>query len=397
MTPRFFLRFAREVAPLPLAKFAWNFGFKGVLAVNRFKRDLARGVTIPAFPFISVTNRCNLKCRGCWVSQSSPPLDMPPELLDKTIVSFNSVGSYFFGLLGGEPLLYPHLVEIIARHPKSYFQVFTNGIFLSDEIAREMRRLGNVTALVSVEGLEDESARRRGNKDVFAKTMQGIENCRRNRIPIGCASSVCKSNFNELLSEDYIDAAIRRGVHYLWYYIYRPSGENPCPEEALDREQILLMRKFIVEQRLKKAVAIVDAYWDDEGRAICPAATGISHHVNPRGEIEPCPVIQFACDKLETDSDVLGVFEKSDYLRHFRGFAANCGRGCVYLENPRRLQEFSVSEKASPSSGRIGQMEELPSMPAMPGHDLGADSIPEKSILYRFAKKNWFFGFGAYG
>jgi hypothetical protein len=31
------------------------------------------------------------------------------------------------------------------------------------------------------------------------------------------------------------------------------------------------------------------------------------------------------------------------------------------------------------------------------GHHLPGQEIPEKHWAYRFAKKHWFFGFGAYG
>ena len=30
-------------------------------------------------------------------------------------------------------------------------------------------------------------------------------------------------------------------------------------------------------------------------------ATGISHHINPWGDIEPCPIIQFATETIHDD------------------------------------------------------------------------------------------------
>ena len=35
-------------------------------------------------------------------------------------------------------------------------------------------------------------------------------------------------------------------------------------------------------------------------------STGISHHVSPRGDIEPCPIIQFATENIR---DARGVYE----------------------------------------------------------------------------------------
>ena len=46
--------------------------------------------------------------------------------------------------------------------------------------------------------------------------------------------------------------------------------------------------------RAKLPIGIVDCYYDHNGTALCPMTTGASHHINPRGDIEPCPLIQFA-------------------------------------------------------------------------------------------------------
>jgi len=51
------------------------------------------------------------------------------------------------------------------------------------------------------------------------------------------------------------------------------------------------VRQFVVEMRAKKPIMIIDAYYDGEGQALCPAATGLSHHINPWGDVEPCPIV----------------------------------------------------------------------------------------------------------
>ena len=49
-------------------------------------------------------------------------------------------GNGYFGILGGEPFMHPQLLELFAAHPDCYFQVFTNGQLITDEVARELRR-----------------------------------------------------------------------------------------------------------------------------------------------------------------------------------------------------------------------------------------------------------------
>ena len=42
------------------------------------------------------------------------------------------MGNVFFGIVGGEPFMHPHLLDMLAEHPDCYFQVFTNGQFITD-------------------------------------------------------------------------------------------------------------------------------------------------------------------------------------------------------------------------------------------------------------------------
>src|SRR5437762_10257100 len=109
-------------------------------------------------------------------------------------------GNSFFGILGGEPFMHPRLLDVFAAHPDCYFQVFTNGQLITDEIAGALARLGNVTPLISIEGSQVVSDERRGRLQVLDKTLQGLEACRRHGLLIGVATSVCQTNI-DLVSE----------------------------------------------------------------------------------------------------------------------------------------------------------------------------------------------------
>lgn len=397
MLPGLASRMLRETHPRLLGKFLWTFCWKGMRAVQAYEKRLKRGVHFPAVGFISVTNRCNLSCQGCWVTPTDPPHEIAPATLDRIIRDCKRQGSHFFGILGGEPLLYAPLMETLERHPDCYFQVFTNGMALTDDVAAAMRRLGNVTPLVSIEGNEFVSDERRGGKGVYGRALDALECCRRHRLITGVATSVCRSNIEDLASERFLRELIERGVHYMWYYIYRPAGSMPTPELALSEEQILTLRKFIVEMRCRVPLMILDAYWDHEGRALCPAAVGISHHINPAGDVEPCPPIQFAADNVADTDDLAELFANSAFLQRFRETAAETTRGCILLERPDLLKAFLQKENARDTTMRERGLDELAVMCGQPGHHIPGQEIPEKHWLYRFAKKHWFFGFGTYG
>ena len=398
MMARFARRMIAEIDPRLLARFAVAFGWKGNRAVRRFKRAQNRDDLFPPFLFISLTNRCNLDCTGCWVSgETAATKELPLDAVQTLIRDAKARGNAIFGLLGGEPLLYDGLFELIQQHRDCYFLLFTNGTLLTDEHAARMRRLGNVSPLISIEGDESESDERRGGKDVFRRSLRGVRHCRRHRLVTGVATSLCRSNIESLATEEFLQRCVTEGVHYLWYYIYRPVGPRPAPELTLSADQIVRLREFLVQSRLKTPLMIVDAYWDADGRALCPAATGISHHVGPGGDLEPCPPIQFARDNVLHNDGLAGGFDTTGFLRRFRHLAHATTPGCILLENPQRLIDFIRQEGALDSSGRGMAGAELAAMQACAGHHQPGREIPERHWFYRWGKKNWFCGLGVYG
>ncbi|MFM2095185.1 MAG: hypothetical protein RIS70_2309 [Planctomycetota bacterium] len=400
-----YLRMARrllwETDKRLLWKLAWNAGFKGMRSIQRHKARMKRGEFFPPFLYISIINSCNLRCQGCWVDVAAKQERIEADAMDRLITEAKAMGNSFFGILGGEPFMHGDLMEILARHTDCYFQVFTNGQFITDEVARRLRDLGNVTPLISVEGNEIISDERRGRRDVYSQTMAGLENCLKHKVMTGVCTSLCQSNF-DLLSERWVDRLVEMGVMYCWFHIYRAVGPESTPRLCLTPEQQLEARKFVVEMRAKKPIIIIDAYYDGEGQALCPAATGFTHHIGPWGDIEPCPIIQFAAesiyDKREDGSfrPLKETFNESRFLRDFRERSAESTRGCIVLERPDVLENLVQIHSARDTTARKTAVAELHAMQSRssqynPGHE-----IPEKNLAYRLAKKFFFNDYGAY-
>ncbi|MDR0699568.1 MAG: radical SAM protein [Tannerella sp.] len=391
-------RIPLECSPRIFWKFIRNFGMRNIGNIRRFEKRQRLGKPFfPAFVMISVTESCNLTCSGCWVSHGGKK-QLSPHRLDSIISGCKEKGSYFFGILGGEPLMYTWLFEVLAHHPDCYFQLFTNGTLLTDEIAMKLKKLGNVTPLISIEGLEAESDARRGRDDVYRRTMEGVRACRRARLIIGAAASIGKSNFRELVNTDYLYLLAKEGVHYLWYYIYRPAGADSKPENALDKDQIRELRRFIVERRIDAPLQLIDAYWDDCGNALCPGAMGLSHHISPAGALEFCPPFQLAKDFINEDgSNVAELFQNSTFLKGLRKLTAETSRGCILLENPSLALQYATEQGAVDTTSRGTVVAEMQRMSVLAGHDMKGEEMAERNVFYRLMKKKYFFGFGAYG
>ncbi|HKJ42082.1 MAG TPA: radical SAM protein [Sunxiuqinia sp.] len=378
-----------------LYKFIYNLGIKGALGFSRFQKRLKKGAFFPAFHFISVTDNCNLTCQGCWVTGKKRYSQLSPEQLDQIITETKAQRSYFFGILGGEPLMYKPLFDVFRKHSDCYFQLFTNGTLLSPEVAEKLRQCGNVSPLISFEGDEQVADVRRGGKQVYQRTLEAIDHATQAGLVTGVAMSVCKSNLDLALSPDFIQSLIQKGVLYLWFYIYRPVGEHATVELSLSVEEIEKLRTYMVEARAKYKIAIIDAYWDGEGNGLCPAASGLSHHINASGYIEPCPVIQFATDRVG-DKPLAEIYRSSAFLHELKTAIPAKTSGCILMEDPQWLVDFVERHGALDTSGRDNEVERLRAMQKVSSHGSGMP-IPEKNRIYKFAKKRAFFGLGAYG
>ena len=396
MLPTLVFRTLRNADFRCIRKFTWNFGVKGLLSVEKFKSRVRRGEYFPPFLYISILNSCNLRCQGCWVDVAAERTEIDLETLNRTITDAKKHGNAFFGILGGEPFMHPQVLDLLAAHPDCYFQVFTNGQFITEKVAKRLKEIGNATPLISIEGRELTSDARRGNKDVYERTLRGLDNCLKAGLLTGVATSVCQTNIDELLTEKWLQELIDRGVHYAWYHTYRPVGPKMNPQLALRPDQLVRTREFVVNMRAKMPIAIIDAYYDHQGQALCPMTTGISHHVSPKGEIEPCPIIQFAKENIRDSRGVFVTMRDSEFLKDFRDLSAQHTRGCVVLERPDLVKDLVVKHGARDTTQRGTAMAELEAMTPRFSQWLPGKEVPEKHWMYRIAKKYWFSDFGAY-
>src|SRR5437660_12325314 len=107
-----------------LWKLAWNMGFKGMLSVQRHKKRLKRGEVFPPFLYVWVINSCNLRCQGCWVDVAHKQHTIDPPAFRKLVREAKAMGNVFFGIVGGEPFLHAHLLDMLAEFRACCLQIF---------------------------------------------------------------------------------------------------------------------------------------------------------------------------------------------------------------------------------------------------------------------------------
>src|SRR2546429_6538333 len=135
----------------------------------------------PASLRISVTDRCNMRCRYCmpeeeyvWVPRKSI---LTFEEVARLVGVFAGLGVHKVRLTGGEPLLrhdLPTLVEMIARNPCiADLAITTNGLLLAKHAAA-LRAAGLQRVTVSLDTLRPERMLAFAKSARHADVLEGV-------------------------------------------------------------------------------------------------------------------------------------------------------------------------------------------------------------------------------
>jgi len=337
---RLIRKILNDIHPNCRDKIVENLFVKGFFLNSvRTKKIKAEGNQSPGTILISPTMRCNLKCTGCYASEYSQNDDMSFETFNRIIKEGNEMGTSFYTILGGEPLVYPDLFKIFEKNNDTYFQFYTNGILLNKEKINLLAELGNVMPIISIEGTKEQTDERRG-EGTYDKIMEVMDNLKRKKIPFGYSVAVTNINAEYIMSEEFIDMLIEKGAFVGWYFLYMPLGHKPdlslMPTPA-QRVKLLHSGKEI---RKNKTLFIID-FWNDAPHVGGCIAGKKYIHITHKGDVEPCIFTHFAADNINKKS--LKEVMASDYFKELRKrqpYNENLYLPCMWIDNPEVSREL---------------------------------------------------------
>lgn len=109
----------------------------------------------PGFCQIAVTNACNAHCRFCSFPRVPPAerVMADPVRLLRGLTTLKEKGVRYLCLTGGEPLLYPALLPVLARARDLSIQtiICTNGSQLTPEYIQKLQDAGLQTLIISLD------------------------------------------------------------------------------------------------------------------------------------------------------------------------------------------------------------------------------------------------------
>lgn len=109
----------------------------------------------PGFCQIAITNRCNARCRFCSFPQVAPADRVMADAarLHEGLTALQQGGIQYLCLTGGEPLLHPSLLSVLARARELQIKTIlcTNGSLLTPSYLRELGHTGLETLIISID------------------------------------------------------------------------------------------------------------------------------------------------------------------------------------------------------------------------------------------------------
>jgi radical SAM protein with 4Fe4S-binding SPASM domain len=156
---------------------------------------------------LEITQQCNLRCKHCYIDAGvKKENELTLEEIKKLIDILTHMGVLNIMLSGGEPLLHPHLRDIIeyVRSKPLSVMVFTNGTLITEEIIQYFKEVGIAFVATSIDGATPETSDAfRGVKGSYEKTVRAIEMLKEVKIPVRvnvCLHKGILGEFEDLLA-----------------------------------------------------------------------------------------------------------------------------------------------------------------------------------------------------
>lgn len=338
-------RVLKDTNPLHRHKIIQNFIINQLLVgTNKRKEfEVRTGTYPPDALLISPTMRCDLSCYGCYAGYYARNEDLPWEVIDRVITEAKEMGIHLILFTGGEPFLREDLFSLFEKHEDVAFQAYTNARLIDERMVERFAALGNVTPAISLEGLEEETDRRRG-RGHFRHIVKVMDMMREAGLFFAVSTTQTRENTEALASDEFIDFLIEKGCILMWNFHYVPIGRTPDLDLMATPQQRDYMRERFRYFRATKPMLFVD-FWNDGHLTNGCIAGGKKYlHITASGDVEPCVFCHFASDNIKEKS-LLEVLNSPLFreIRSRQPFTDNPFRPCMLIDEPAQGRELALS------------------------------------------------------
>lgn len=277
-----------------------------------------KGSHIPSFLICSITDRCNLNCKGCYAKANHSKRQSRSEQLTvqdwrKIFKEAEELGVSFALLAGGEPLLRQDVLEAAADYKKIMFPVFTNGTLLQDKNIALFDKNRNLLPVLSIEGDLTLTDSRRGS-GVYSNLLEHMKEMKDKGIFFGASVTVTKENLSHITSDAFVTLLYDQGCKVIIYVEYVPVNAATVDLALDDKERDDLDQRLLITRMNFSDMIIVSFPGDEKNSGGCLAAGRGFFHINSDGSAEPCPFSPYS-DTNVKDTTLFNVLQSPLFVK----------------------------------------------------------------------------------
>ncbi|MBP7059689.1 MAG: radical SAM protein [Lachnospiraceae bacterium] len=305
---------------------------------------------IPWLILFDPTQACNMHCVGCWSGTYGHKSNLSFEDMDKIVTEGKALGSYLYMLTGGEPMVRKaDILKLMEKHQDCYFAAYSNSTLIDQALCDEIKRLGNLTFMLSIEGTPDTNDSRRGDGHYDA-VMKAMDLLHENGIPFGTSICYTRQNIDAVTDEKFLRMLADKGAHFGFYFHYMPVGKNAVMDlmpTVEQRKAMIDKIRYIRSDKCDIPFFPMDFQNDGEFVGGCIAGGRNYFHINANGDAEPCVFIHYSNTNIH-DNSILEMLQSPLFMAYHEGqpFNRNHLKPCPMLENPELLKEMVAKTKA---------------------------------------------------
>lgn len=157
--------------------------------------------------YLYLTRACNLNCRHCWINSEFTGIKEDNKAgvdfasLKKTLTEAKKIGLKSVKLTGGEPFLYPSILELMKwlKNRSITITIETNGTLIGEKEVEIMKECGVSHIAVALDGSIDKIHENlRGVRGSFKKTIEGIRKISASGLNLQIVFSLYRGNRDDL-------------------------------------------------------------------------------------------------------------------------------------------------------------------------------------------------------
>jgi len=307
---------------------------------------------IPLITVFELTNRCNLKCRHCYLPKNDKcsGSELTTEEIKRILSQLKRAGCLHLVLTGGEVFLRDDILDICKyAHKLNFdFRIFSNGNLITEKITRQLAESGISGVEISFYGRESVHDKITGVRGSFEKSINAVNLLKRYKIKVTIKCLLMKSNFN-----DYpwlIRYARNNGVSYRFDPTVAPknNGDKSILKHRLSNQQL---KRVFGDKDLVGNVSFEDrkggGFSDWSNDLFCSGGHN-SCGIDSYGNVYPCLQLLIPLGNLrdKTFSKIWhpGNGSKLTQLRKFKQDDLQVCNKCTYAENCRRCPGLALLE-----------------------------------------------------